>query len=91
MYVRLILGVALVLMAALGPYFGVPRVVPHQGAARSPDGPPDQRAHARAATVLVLRVGAAVLGAILIVLSCSQLLQGHGSLRPQDTHPAAAH
>jgi hypothetical protein len=90
MYARLIIGIVLILVAALGPYFGLSRAVVHRKIDATGQGQAVQgRVDHRTAAMVVLRIGAAVLGAILIVLSSAQLLQGHGKLGPQDTHPVA--
>ena len=68
--VLLIVGGALLLMALLGPHVELP-----WGRRRSNRAPRDQR-HA---TVLALRIAAAVLGVMLLTLSAAHLLHGHGS------------
>jgi hypothetical protein len=88
LYVRLIIGIALVLLAALGPGVGLRRVTnPKVGASpggqagvsgvghgASGVGHPDQRR----AAVLILRILAALLGLWLLIFSSVQLLHGHG-------------
>jgi hypothetical protein len=96
MYARLIIGLALLLMAALGPYAGFGRAAIRRrveadgeaGRAEPGSGPgAQQRVDHRVATVFVLRIAAAVLGALLIVSSVASMLRGHGGLRPQETQP----
>jgi hypothetical protein len=96
MYARLIIGLALVLMAGLGPYFGAGRAVirrrvetEREGAREAPEQGQraQQRVDHRLATVFIVRIAAAVLGAFLIVSAASSLLHGHGGLRPQETQP----
>jgi len=96
MYARLIIGLAMVLMAALGPYFGFGRAVIHRRVDTKPDAAgqsqeAQQHADQRLATLVILRIAVAFLGALLIVFSSVQLLHGHGRLRPQDTQPATQH
>ena len=77
LYVRMIVGIALVLMAAFGPGVGFRRITnpnldPLAAGKRHLD-------HRRAA-VLILRVLAAMLGFWLLIFSIVQLLHGHGQL-----------
>jgi hypothetical protein len=84
LYVRIIVGIALLLLAAFGPWIGV-RPAAHRrtgsdalGQANAPAGRTgghDQRV----ATVLILRILAAILGLWLLFFSIAQLLhhQGH--------------
>lgn len=95
MYARLIIGLALLLMAALGPYAGFGRAAirrkveaDSEGRAEPGSGPgARQRIDHRLATIFILRIAAAVLGAFLIVFSVASMLRGHGGLRPQETQP----
>jgi hypothetical protein len=98
MYARLIIGLAMVLMAALGPYFGFGRAVIHRKVETKPDAAgvgqnqeAQQHVDQRLATLVILRIAVAFLGALLIVSASVQLLHGHGRLRPQDTQPATQH
>lgn len=91
LYVRIIVGIALLLMAAFGPGIGLRRVIHpkvdrgatgqgHAVGAGTP-GPggvrnPDQKL----AAVLILRILAAMLGLWLLFFSIVQLLHGHGRL-----------
>ena len=70
----LIVGIALLLIAALGPRFGLRR------AATLP-----KQDH-RHATVLILRILAGLLGLWLVFFSAVNLLHGHGHLLPSATH-----
>jgi hypothetical protein len=96
MYARLIIGLALVLLAALGPYFGPGRAVLHrkveterEAAETAPEQGQraQQRVDHRLARLLILRIAAAFLGALLIVSAAASLLRGHGGLRPQEMQP----
>jgi hypothetical protein len=100
MYARLIIGLVLVLLAALGPYFGPGRAVIHrrveterEAAKTAPEQGQgaQQRVDHRLARLLILRIAAAFLGALLIVSSVASLLRGHGRLRPQETQPVMQH
>ena len=100
MYARLMIGLALLLLAALGPYFGTRRSVIHRrvetereaGAAAPEQGQgAQQHVDQRLAKLLILRIAAAFLGALLIVFSVASLLRGHGRLRPQETQPVTQH
>ena len=71
LYVRLIVGIALLLMAAFGPGVGFRRIT-------NPDLDPRALAHRRVdqrrATVLILRIFAAMIGFWLLFFSIAQLL-----------------
>ena len=77
LYVRMIVGIALLLMAAFGPGVGFRRIT-------NPDLDPQQAARPhldhRRATVLILRILAAMVGFWLLFFSIAQLLPGHGHL-----------
>jgi hypothetical protein len=85
LYVRIIVGIALLLMAAFGPGIGVrPNTRQRRGAdAIQPANAPHDRVgrrDQRMATVFILRIGATMLGLWLLIYSISQLLhQGHAS------------
>jgi hypothetical protein len=96
MYARLIIGLALLLLAALGPYLGPGRSVIHrkveterEAARTAPEQGQraQQRVDHRLATVFILRIASAVLGAFLVVSAAASLLHGHGGLRPHETQP----
>ena len=76
LYVRIIVGIALLLMAAFGPGVGFRRIT-------NPNLDPRQAARPhldhRRATVLILRILAAMIGFWLLFFSIAQLLphQGH--------------
>ncbi len=70
---RIIIAIALLLIAALDPRFGL---------GRSTNPKLDQRR----ATVLILRILAALLGLWLLFFSSVQLLHGHGHLPSSATH-----
>ncbi|MGA9720727.1 MAG: hypothetical protein WBQ79_20770 [Acidobacteriaceae bacterium] len=77
LYVRIVVGIALLLMAAFGPGVGFRRITnpnldPREAARRYVD-------HRRAA-VLILRILAAMLGFWLLFFSIAQLLHHHGHL-----------
>jgi hypothetical protein len=77
LYVRIIVGIAFLLMAAFGPGVGFRRITnpnldPRAAARRHLD-------HRRAA-VLILRILAAMVGFWLLFFSIVQLLHGHGQL-----------
>jgi hypothetical protein len=77
LYVRIIVGVAFLLMATFGPGVGFRRITnpnldPLAAAKRHLD-------HRRAA-VLILRILAAMVGFWLLFFSIVQLLHGHGQL-----------
>jgi hypothetical protein len=100
MYARLIIGLALMVLAALGPYFGPGRAGIHrrvetdrETAKRAPEQGQgaQQRVDQRLARLLILRIAAGVLGALLIVSSLASLLRGHGRLRPQEAQPVMQH
>lgn len=76
-YVRIIVGIALVLMAAFGPGVGFrhitnPNLDPLAAGKRHLDH--------RRTTVLILRTLAAIVGLWLLFFSIVQLLHGHGQL-----------
>lgn len=71
----LIIGLALLLLALLGPRFG----------SRRANSNPAQREQ-RQATVLILRILAALIGMWLLFFSVAHLLHGHGRLAPSATH-----
>jgi hypothetical protein len=50
-----------------------------------------QRVDHRLATVFILRIASAVLGAFLVVSAAASLLHGHGRLRPHETQPVTRH
>ncbi|HEX4582064.1 MAG TPA: hypothetical protein VH139_08385 [Acidobacteriaceae bacterium] len=79
LYVRIIISIALLLMAAFGPGIGL----------RPATSPTVDKAHAghdhvdrRRTTVLILRILAAMLGLWLLFFSVAQLLHGHRHLPP---------
>ena len=77
LYVRLIVGIAFVLMAAFGPGLGLGRTtVPRPGEKHAGHDHVDQRR----TTVLILRILAAMIGLWLLFFSIVQLLHGHGGL-----------
>lgn len=81
--VRIIIGIALLLVAALGPRFGLRGATrPATGVGGTGSARPDQRR----ATVLILRILAALLGLWLLFFSTVELLHGHGHLPPSATH-----
>jgi len=74
LYVRIIVGIALLLMAAFGPGVGFRRITnPNLDPLAAARGHLD---HRRAA-VLILRILAAIFGFWLIIFSIAQLLHGH--------------
>lgn len=85
LYARIIVGIALLLMAAFGPGIGL-RPAAHRrtgsdaigqaNADHSRTGGRDQKI----AAVLILRILAAMLGLWLLFFSLVQLLHGHGHL-----------
>ena len=77
LYVRILVGIALLLMAAFGPGVGFRRIThpdldPREAARRHPDQ--------RRATVLILRILAAMIGFWLLFFSIAQLLPHHSHL-----------
>jgi hypothetical protein len=77
LYVRIIVGIAFLLMAVFGPGVGFRRITnpnldPREAAQRHLDQ--------RRAAVLILRILAAILGFWLLFFSLVQLLHGHGHL-----------
>lgn len=83
LYARLIVGIALILIAALGPRFGLRGLMtPRVGKEHTGHDHVDQRR----ATVLILRILAAMLGLWLIFFSTVELLHGHGHLNPGVIH-----
>jgi hypothetical protein len=88
LYVRIIVGIALLLLAAFGPGVGLRRlthqkvdlgVIGHQNAALGTARGVRNRDQ-KLATVLILRILAAMLGFWLLIFSIAQLLHGHGHL-----------
>lgn len=85
LYVRIIVGIALLLMAALGPGIGIrPGTRKRHGPdALQPANAPHSRVGRRdhqMASVFILRIGATILGLWLLIYSIAQLLhQGHAS------------
>jgi hypothetical protein len=85
LYVRIIVGIALLLMAAFGPGVGV-RPAAHRrvGADAIGQGNADHRRTGvrdqKMATVLILRILSAMIGLWLLFFSSVQLLHGHGHL-----------
>jgi hypothetical protein len=77
LYVRIIVGIALLLMAAFGPGVGFRRIT-------NPDLDPRDAARRhldqRRATVLILRILAALIGLWLLFYSIAQLLPRHSHL-----------
>jgi hypothetical protein len=77
LYVRILVGIALLLMAAFGPGVGFRRIT-------NPDLDPRKAARPhldqRRATVLILRILAAIIGLWLLFFSVAQLLSHHGRL-----------
>lgn len=88
LYARIIVGIALLLMAAFGPGPGL-RTVTHQkvdlGVIGRRNAAPGtargirNRDH-KLAAVLILRILAAMLGLWMLIFSLAQLLHGHGHL-----------
>ncbi len=85
LYARIIIGIALLLMAAFGPGIGV-RPAAHRrtgadavGQGNAAPGRTPRRDH-QVAAVLILRILAAILGLWLLIYSIVQLLHGHGHL-----------
>ena len=85
LYVRIIVGIALLLMAAFGPGIGL-RPAANRRAGQdalqpvnAPHGRTGRRDQ-RMAAVLILRVLSAMLGFWLLIFSIVQLLHGHGQL-----------
>jgi hypothetical protein len=77
LYVRIVVGIALLLMAAFGPGVGFRRITnpnldPREAARRHLDQ--------RRATVLILRILAAMVGFWLLFFSIAQLLHHPGHL-----------
>lgn len=85
LYVRIIVGIAFLLMAAFGPGVGL-RPATHRGA--TPDAAGQRNADLnraggrdqKVAAVLILRILAAMVGLWLLFFSIVQLLHGHGHL-----------
>jgi multisubunit Na+/H+ antiporter MnhB subunit len=76
-YLRILVGFALLLMAAFGPGVGFRRITnPNLDPRAAAKGHLDHRR----ATVLILRILAAILGFWLLTFSIVQLLHGHGRL-----------
>ncbi|MFL6428867.1 MAG: hypothetical protein ACJ71S_11535 [Acidobacteriaceae bacterium] len=85
LYVRIIVGIALLLMAAFGPGIGLrPAANRRTGQdAIQPVNAPHGRTGGRdqrMAAVLILRILAAMLGLWLLIFSLAQLLHHHGHL-----------
>jgi hypothetical protein len=85
LYARIIIGIALLLMAGFGPGIGV-RPATHRrtgpdavGQGNAAPGRTPRRDH-QVAAVLILRILAAILGLWLLIFSMVQLLHGHGHL-----------
>jgi hypothetical protein len=85
LYARIIIGIALLLMAGFGPGIGV-RPATHRrtgpdavGQGNAAPGRSPRRDH-QVAAVLILRILAAILGLWLLIFSMVQLLHGHGHL-----------
>jgi hypothetical protein len=77
LYVRIIVGFALLLMAAFGPGVGFRRITnPNLDPRAAARGHLDHRR----ATVLILRILAAMIGFWLLFFSIAQLLHQHGQL-----------
>jgi hypothetical protein len=85
LYARIIVGIALLLMAAFGPGVGIrpaarrrtgPDAIGQGNAPRIRTGTRDQRM----AAVFILRILAALIGLWLVFFSAVQLLHGHGQL-----------
>jgi hypothetical protein len=98
LYARIIVGIALILIAAIGPFLGLPRVTnPKLGqspASQDGEGGVRQRGVGHAdrsrATVLILRIFAGLLGAWLLIFSSIQLLRIHSHPAPStNTQPDA--
>lgn len=84
LYVRIIVGIALLLMAAFGPGVGFRRIANPD---LDPLAPARGRLDQRRAAVLILRILAAILGFWLLIFSIAQLLHGHfSSPGIQDLH-----
>jgi hypothetical protein len=85
LYVRIIVGIALLLMAAFGPWIGIrPATHPRRGADAVGQGNADH-AHTggrdqKMAAVLILRIFAAMLGFWLLFYSIAQVLHHPGHL-----------
>jgi hypothetical protein len=85
LYVRIIVGIALLLMAGFGPGVGLrpatrrrtgSDAIGQGNAPQSRTGSRDQKM----AAVLILRILAALIGLWLVFFSAVQLLHGHGHL-----------
>lgn len=77
LYLRIIVAIALLLMAAFGPGVGFRRITnPNLDPLAAARGHLDHRR----ATVLILRILAAMVGFWLLFFSIVQLLHGHGQL-----------
>lgn len=82
LYVRLIVGIAFLLMAAFGPGLGLGRTTePKAGNRHAGHDHVDRRR----TTVLILRILAAMIGLWLLFFSAVQLLHGRGHLPPPPT------
>jgi hypothetical protein len=77
LYVRIIVGIAFLLMAAFGPGVGLrPLTNPKMGKEHAGHDHVDRRR----TTVLILRILGATVGLWLLFFSLVQLLHGHGQL-----------
>ena len=77
LYLRIVVAIAFLLMAAFGPGVGFRRITnPDLDPRAAARGHRDQRR----ATVLILRILAAMVGFWLLFFSIVQLLHGHGQL-----------
>jgi hypothetical protein len=77
LYVRIIVGIAFLLMAAFGPGVGFRRIT---NPALDPRAAARRHLDQRRAAVLILRILAAMVGFWLLFFSIVQLLHGHGQL-----------
>lgn len=85
LYVRLIVGIAFLLMAAFGPGVGLrpsthPRTRPDAVGQGNADPGRTGSRDQKMAAVLILRILAATIGLWLLFFSVVQLLHGHGHL-----------
>jgi hypothetical protein len=87
LYVRIIVGIAFLLLAAFGPGIGIRPAARRRtgadavGQGNAAPGRTGRQDH-RIATVLILRILAAILGLWLLFFSSVQLLQRHHHLAP---------
>ena len=77
LFVRIIVGIAFLLMAAFGPGVGFRRITNPN---LDPLAAGKRHLDHRRATVLILRILAAMVGFWLLFFSIVQLLHGHGQL-----------